>query len=120
MTKLDCPDCGVPPGELHNENCDVDRCPFCGRQLLMCGTDRKCPEPTEEDLIPWSGVWPGIEECVEFGWFCKPGKTGWEPCSADDPKAEADLNRLAADGIWDKDAKRFRMRRRKWKSQPIK
>jgi hypothetical protein len=31
-----CPDCGVPPGDLHEIFCTVERCPFCEGQLASC------------------------------------------------------------------------------------
>lgn len=32
-----CHDCGVQEGQIHNPNCDMECCPFCGGQLLACG-----------------------------------------------------------------------------------
>jgi len=32
-----CHDCGAKEGELHDLGCDMERCPFCGGQLLTCG-----------------------------------------------------------------------------------
>ncbi len=32
-----CGDCGAKHGEQHLPNCDIERCPICGRQLLSCG-----------------------------------------------------------------------------------
>jgi hypothetical protein len=41
MTKLlrraTCHDCGVEEGQLHLPGCDMERCPFCGNQLISCG-----------------------------------------------------------------------------------
>lgn len=97
--KKNCPDCGVRPGQQHKDYCDVERCPECGRQLLSCS----CKEFTRPRL-PWTGTWPGVKECQEFGWYSKlvPG-VGWLKCDKDDPDASEDLNRLYFDAKWDKD-----------------
>lgn len=31
-----CPDCHVPPGQPHNDGCDVAHCTECGRQRITC------------------------------------------------------------------------------------
>lgn len=31
-----CPDCGVSKDEFHTAICDIEACPSCGNQLLMC------------------------------------------------------------------------------------
>ena len=31
-----CRDCGVAEGELHDFGCDMEKCPFCGGQLVSC------------------------------------------------------------------------------------
>ena len=31
-----CHDCRVMEGELHQHGCDMERCPFCGGQLISC------------------------------------------------------------------------------------
>jgi len=33
---MTCHDCGVEEGQLHEWGCDVEVCPFCGRQLISC------------------------------------------------------------------------------------
>lgn len=32
-----CGDCGAKYGHYHHPNCDVERCPICGSQLISCG-----------------------------------------------------------------------------------
>lgn len=31
-----CGDCGCAEGEFHSPGCDMERCPFCGGQLISC------------------------------------------------------------------------------------
>ena len=31
-----CGDCGAQHGHFHTENCDIERCPCCGGQLISC------------------------------------------------------------------------------------
>lgn len=31
-----CHDCGAKEGEIHQRGCDMERCPFCGGQLITC------------------------------------------------------------------------------------
>ena len=47
-----CPDCGAKVGELHVTGCDVEQCPACGLQLLMC-------HGGERHEAKGSGVWDG-------------------------------------------------------------
>jgi hypothetical protein len=132
-----CPDCNAKPGELHHHGCDVERCTFCGRQALSCGcwarqlgvpADDLDYEPTDEEWdvwqakceqqgrIPWTGVWPGIAECREYGLWCYQDPThygnpnmhyGHIPCDADHPNASEDLNRLYSECVWDRNQKKF-------------
>jgi len=34
---MNCHDCNVEEGQLHVFGCDMERCPFCGKQLISCG-----------------------------------------------------------------------------------
>lgn len=36
MKRAECHDCGALEGELHDYGCDMERCPFCGNQLISC------------------------------------------------------------------------------------
>ena len=31
-----CGDCGAHEGQIHEYGCDMERCPFCGGQLITC------------------------------------------------------------------------------------
>jgi len=110
-----CPDCGAKPNEKHKPGCDVERCPHCGHQALMClsdesGTLMACCDNmpvTDDELIPWTGRWPGMSECEEYGFWCKMVKgKGWVDCDKNDPEAELNLNRLY-DCVWNREDKKF-------------
>jgi hypothetical protein len=111
-----CPDCSAKPGEQHQPNCDVERCPSCGGQALQClhnhGDKTYCHNTSEEvkdeECLPWTGEWPGNTEAREYGFYCKwvEGR-GWQDCEKDDPNARPDLNRLHEECEWDKTLKRM-------------
>ena len=63
-----CPDCGVKPGEVHLDNCDVERCSQCGWQKLSCGIHSGC-DGTKHDknFARWTGLWPGAAEADALG-----------------------------------------------------
>ena len=95
-----CHDCGAKPGEVHLDGCDVERCPACGGQMISC----ECSNETIDEYprLPWTGEWPGVSECREFGWYARlvPGQ-GWVPCDKNDIGASEDLNMLCVDAGWD-------------------
>lgn len=97
-----CPDCGVKPDEIHENGCDVERCPDCGGQYISCDCT------STDNRLPWTGIWPGVEECREFGWYSKfISGLGWVSCDKEDPNAHENLNRLYVDAVWSKKLKRF-------------
>jgi hypothetical protein len=98
---------------LHRHGCDVERCPYCGGQLLffLCCEDAFDGVP-DDDRLPWTGEWPGEAECREFGWYCtwvpdNPPGERWVRCAPDDPGAGPNLSRLRTDAIWDREQKRW-------------
>lgn len=118
--KDNCPDCGAKPGEKHKPGCDVERCPACGYQATQCLSDlgklmcsNTNTEVGEDELIPWSGEWPGKDECREYGFWCRwdsrsRGMVGtWVDCNKDHPDAREDLNRLNTDCEWDRKQRKF-------------
>lgn len=61
-----CGDCAVPPGAMHQENCDVARCKNCGAQLFLHSGFNNCDSP---ENTMWTGTWPGVLECRVLGWY---------------------------------------------------
>lgn len=48
-----CHDCNVLPGEIHHEECDVEKCPFTFSQKLSCDCG-KCDKPLNwSERIPF-------------------------------------------------------------------
>ena len=77
--KVTCHDCGVEVGKRHKPDCDVERCPVCGGQNLMCNCK------TDEYEV-WDGMWPGTKECYEQKLVC---------CFNDDKQWQFDYNEQA-------------------------
>lgn len=98
-----CGDCAVKPGEPHTDGCDVARCLVTGAQRLACDEHHDCGR----DI--WTDTWPGVAECIEFGWYSAWTEgLGWVRCTADASGARPDLNRLhAGEADWDREAGRW-------------
>jgi hypothetical protein len=105
-----CYDCGVRVGKQHRVGCDVARCVVDGEQHLqhvLFGfgeTEDSYPGRCSEECAPeiWSGIWPGVQEAEERGWYSifVEGK-GWTSVPAGTPGATADLNRIHVELVWD-------------------
>ena len=57
-----CPDCNALPGQIHMDNCDVERCSVCGGQRFLddCENHNKA-------FARWTGIWPGAAEASYLG-----------------------------------------------------
>lgn len=103
-----CHDCGAAIGADHDEGCDVVRCSETGTQRLsthalgFAGEHECAPGP-------WTGMWPGVEECIEFGWYSR-FEGGWHRCGPADEGAGPDLNRLTLDAQWDRGRQKWAQR----------
>jgi len=61
----DCPDCGVKPGQSHEEGCDVERCTVCGGQYISCPCEGSIQH--DPDFARWTGIYPGYAEMLALG-----------------------------------------------------
>lgn len=69
----ECHDCEVLEGELHHYGCDMERCPFCGNQLLTCNCKYKILgfEYNQESLnngLPESVYKHGLDQDMDKIW----------------------------------------------------
>ena len=56
MKRFQCHDCGCNEGELHDYGCDMERCPFCGRQLISCSCQTELCMDHNFVLRSWTKV----------------------------------------------------------------
>lgn len=101
-----CHDCGAKPGEVHNVNCDTERCSDCGGQRLQCD-DKEC-RTHDPAFARWTGIWPGYAEAKELGvdlngffteglykkFFIKPKPTFEKPENGMPPLPESVIEQL--------------------------
>jgi hypothetical protein len=86
----------VTDAVLEKDGCDVEQCPHCGQQALLCdGFDSN-----DTRRQPWTGMWPGEADAKRLGFFV-----------GDDP-SHPDLNRLPTECVWNTD-------RQRWELQPL-
>ncbi len=58
-----CPQCGVKPGHVHVDGCEIERCSICGLQRISC----YCEGNHDRAFARWVGFWPGVLEAKELG-----------------------------------------------------
>jgi hypothetical protein len=103
-----CPRCDAAVGALHRPGCTAEPCPYCGGQLVTCFCEDSDTGVPDDDRMAWTGVWPGVAEAREFGWFARPVPgEGWVPCGPNHLAARTDLNRLRVDATWDREQRQW-------------
>jgi len=106
LSEKRCHDCGVPEGALHRPGCDMERCPFCGGQLITCSCQAMMlgagHSPAQEEgwkylldekgRIPWiqwpnlcaycGRLWPKMFHASDEEWrrYVEPAKRGSMVC----------------------------------------
>lgn len=111
MSEINCPDCGVQPGQWHIRGCDIKQCPYCGDQSVYCDPDDD-PIPLD-DRLRWTGLWPGESEAIKYRWYCRLTPQGWRSCRPDALGAILDLNRVGREMACDREEKCFVRKRSK-------
>ncbi len=78
MSNKICHDCNAKEGEYHYRGCDMERCPYCGCQLISCGC---CYEMLSLDVS--EGTWTyhnGLTTKQEEEWLSlleEKGRVPW-------------------------------------------
>lgn len=105
---MKCFDCNVAPGTYHRPGCAFEQCPYCGAHAGSC----PCCEglPPLDDRLPWTGSCAWVDACLAFGFFAKAVNGAWVACPPDDPASEPDVERLAAECVWNRAEKCFERR----------
>ncbi len=83
---MNCHDCNCKEGEIHHFGCDMERCPFCGTQLIIChccydllgidaspGTWVYSHGLTDEQEKQWVKM---LKEKGRIPWLCIPSLCG--------------------------------------------
>lgn len=55
-----CHDCGAKEGEIHQRGCDMEKCPFCGGQLISCNCRYTKLGMNYDHDLPYSGLPPEV------------------------------------------------------------
>ena len=72
-----CHDCNIQEGGIHFFGCDMEKCPFCGHQLIMCGC---CYDMLNVSCEPGTDVYEnGLDESDEDKWLEMLGRKGRIP-----------------------------------------
>lgn len=71
-----CGDCGTIEGDVHEYGCDMERCPFCGEQLIACDccyTALMLIDKSQHDestcYLPPEIYRDGLTEDQRYAWF---------------------------------------------------
>lgn len=59
-----CHDCGVKEGQIHQWNCDMERCPKCGHQVISCACELTQAQAEKLGRVPYI-VYPNM--CARCG-----------------------------------------------------